>query len=484
MKSKIIGTLLLGILVTGFSFAQKGYRLKFKVNGAQDSTIYLANYFGKKLYYRDTAKADSKGYFEFTGDDHLDGGMYAVVLPGSKYFEIIVNEKEFLIENDTLDFTKLLKTKDSRENKLFYEYINYINQKRIESYPWKSKVEQLDLRIKNEDTKKKEVDELKIEKDTAQAKLKAIDEEVLAYQKKLIADNKETLVAKLLNINMEVDLPEPPILANGRKDSTFHYYYYRDHYFDNVDFNTDDLVRSPIFHNRLEQFFEKIIIQHPDTITSYADRVLDKIPATSKDLFRYVVHHITFTYETSKIICMDGVFVHMAENYYNKGLCYWMDDAKLKKVQDRCDKIKPTLCGKKAPYLDLLNYEETEFKSLYEVEAKRTVLIFWDSGCGHCKKELPKLKELYDEMKTRGLQIYAVGTEFETKEWKDYIKENEYNDWINVSDNPTYPDNFRNIYDIFSTPKIFLLDENKVIKAKSIGVSQLKEILDKELAVD
>lgn len=474
----------MGIFATGFSFAQEGYRLRFKVKGAADSTIYLANYFGKKLYYRDTAKADSKGYFEFTGKKMLDGGMYAVVLPGTKYFEIIVREPEIYLETDTANFTSFMVVKDSKENTIFYDYIKFINRKRMESQPWKNKKDQLKKQIKAEDIKKKDKDALEAELKDVEARLAAIDSTVFAYQKSAVADNKETLVAKLLNCNIDIELPEPPLKEDGTKDETFQYHYYRRHFFDNVDFNEDDLVRSPIYHSKLERFFKKTIIQHPDTITKWADRILDQIPATSKDLWRYTVHHITYTYETSKLICMDAVFVHMAENYYNKGLCYWMDDKKLKKVKDRTEKLKPTLCGKKAPYLNLMSLDETEFKSLYEIPADNTILIFWDSGCGHCKKEMPKLKELYADFKDKSVEVYAVGTEFETKEWKKYLNEKEMLDWINVSDNPVYPDNFRNIYDIFSTPKIFLLDKDKNIKAKGIGVSQLREILEKETASD
>ena len=78
---------------TGFSQASKtGYTLKFKVNGVQDTTVFLANYYGNKLYYADTAKADSKGVFQFGPKKKFDPGMYAVVVSG-KIFDIIINNE-------------------------------------------------------------------------------------------------------------------------------------------------------------------------------------------------------------------------------------------------------------------------------------------------------------------------------------------------------------------------------------------------------
>jgi len=44
-----------------------------------------------------------------------------------------------------------------------------------------------------------------------------------------------------------------------------------------------------------------------------------------------------------------------------------------------------------------------------------------------------------------------------------------------VTDLPSL--NFRTTFDVFSTPKLFLLDENKKILAKQIGALQLAEMI-------
>jgi peroxiredoxin len=116
---------------------------------------------------------------------------------------------------------------------------------------------------------------------------------------------------------------------------------------------------------------------------------------------------------------------------------------------------------------------------LYDVKAKYTVMIFWDHGCGHCKKEIPKLVEQYNsKLKAKGVQVYAIETEDKPKEWKQFIKEHKLN-WINVCE----PDDYKRavtkkIYDIYSTPVIYLLDENKIIKAKRIDSEQIVNIVD------
>ena len=86
--------------------------------------------------------------------------------------------------------------------------------------------------------------------------------------------------------------------------------------------------------------------------------------------------------------------------------------------------------------------------------------------------------ELYKKLKPKGVQIYAVETEDNVKAWKKYIKEHNL-DFINVYQ----PDQYKRavtkkIYDIYSTPVIYLLDENKVIKAKRIDVEQLGNLIE------
>ena len=53
------------------SFAEDGYTIRIKVNGLKDTVCYLANYYGTKQYYKDTAKVDANGVFIFKGEKEL-----------------------------------------------------------------------------------------------------------------------------------------------------------------------------------------------------------------------------------------------------------------------------------------------------------------------------------------------------------------------------------------------------------------------------
>lgn len=454
------------------AFAQKpkeGTNIKITAKGIKEGSMcLLACYYGDKNYIKDSAKVNAKGEVVFVSQEKYDQGIYLFVPPNKKYFDFVMDEgQHFTLETDTVDYIKNMKVNGSEENKFFYDYQRFMSMKQKQIEPLREEYK----KVKNNK------DSAKIVSD----KIAVIDKEVIEYKLNFIKANPKTLVAKLFKAMEEPVIPEAPILPNGRKDSTFAYRYYKSHFFDNIDFSDDRLLRTPIFHNKIKQYLDKLTPQTPDSIAISTDLVIEKGRA-NEEVFKYLVNWITYYYESSQIMGMDGVFVHIVERYHAKQQTPWIDSTQLHKVVTRAYTLKPLLIGKKTPAITMLDTLGKEI-SLYGVKSNYTVLLFWDHGCGHCKKEVPKLLELYHKLKAKGVQVYAVETEDNPKEWKKFIKENKL-DWINVYQ----PDQYKRavtkkIYDIYSTPVIYLLDENKVIKAKRIDVEQLGnliEMLEKE----
>lgn len=480
MKKLLIATFLFSLFQIN---AQ--YNLKFKIEGLPDTTIFLAKYFGDRLYYADTT--ESKGGIAQFKKDNYDGGVYAVICPGPKYFEFIMADKNVEMETKMDDFITNMKVKKSEENQIFYNYIQYINKKKPRSMELMKKRDSLD---KKKD--KKEIEDINNQ-------LKKLDDEVKAYQHKLVDEHKDMLIGKILNMSIDHEIPE-----KIQENDSLRYQYYKSHFWDNIDLSDWRLVNSPVFHNKLDFYFQKVLIQQPDTICENAHKVISQIKEGT-DMFKYVVHYITYNYETSKIMGMDAVFECMAHTYYcpmDSSKAYWVKKDKLKEICERADAIEPLLIGKPAPRIILADTTEKNWIDLYGVKNKYTILVFWADDCGHCKKEMPKLKKLYDELKAKGVdvEVYAVGTSLENDGWREFIRKYKLN-WINVSDTPDAHDNprkylydlkvtdlkslnFRKTYDIFSTPQIYLLDENKKIIGKKLDSKTLANILERMLKIE
>ena len=468
MKHLFKSLLIISILTSTISFAGNsptgGCNIKIVSKGLKEGSMcLLACYYGDKNYIKDSAKANAKGEVIFTATEKYDQGIYLFVPPNKKYFDFVMDaEQNFTLETDTLDYIKYMKVKGSDENKFFYEYQTFMGGKQKQIEPLR------DLYKKVKDN----TDSAKIVSD----KIAVIDKEVADYKANFIKAHPDSFVSKIFKAMDEPVVPEAPILPNGRKDSTFGYRYYKSHFFDNIDFSDDRLLRTPIFHNKIKQYLDKLTPQTPDSINISVDYVVEKGRA-NEEVFKYLVNWITYNYQSSKIMGMDAVFVHMANRYHCKGQTPWIDSTQLYKVCNRAFILEPLLLGKKAPPVVMLDTLGKEI-SLYNVKAKYTILLFWDEGCGHCKKEMPKMVELYKKLKSKDVQVFAYETEDSPKLWKKFIKDNNLQ-FINGYQ----PDQYKRavtkkIYDIYSTPVIYLLDENKIIKAKRIDAEQLGNLID------
>ena len=103
---------------------------------------------------------------------------------------------------------------------------------------------------------------------------------------------------------------------------------------------------------------------------------------------------------------------------------------------------------------------------------------FWDLNCGHCKTATPKLTEFYNRAHdSLDFEIYAICMcpDSDIEKWKARIIEKEM-PWINVGGNKASMD-YRIAFDVVTTPVLFVLDEEKKIIVKKIGVDELENFL-------
>ena len=455
---------------------KNGYKINGEIKGLKDSTVMLAYYFGGKQYVSDTAIVKN-GKFTFEGEESLKGGMYLIVLSESKYFDLIISDQYFSFSTKLDDLVGGMIFEKSNENPPFYKYLQFIMEMQKQVTPIR-----------------KELESAKgTEKENLQIRAEEIDEKVKAYRANFIKKNSDKFFTKLVIANTEIEIPDSPLDENGNPDKNFPYYFYKKHFWDNIDFSDERMLRTRVFFNKMDQYLNKLTAKHPDSINVSADLLVEKSKA-NPTIFRYIIEYITSTYERSKIMGMDAVFVHMVEKYYLSNKCDWADSTQLAKMSERAQKIAPNLLGRKASeFLDFygrpfMRDTSGNTHTLEEINADYTVLIFFGPTCGHCKKETPKIKHNIDSLTSVGYDIktFAVATEFDKEEWKKFITEQKTGDWINVADinhdtegNPVASSNWRDKYDINSTPVVYLLDEEKKILAKRITHTQIVDIISR-----
>ena len=64
----------------------------------------------------------------------------------------------------------------------------------------------------------------------------------------------------------------------------FQFNYYKENFWNNMDFSDERILRTPIFFNKMDTYLNKLTVQDPDSIKKSAD-VLVKLSKQNKDIF-------------------------------------------------------------------------------------------------------------------------------------------------------------------------------------------------------
>jgi len=446
---------------------QDGYEIDVQIDGLSQSDLYLGFHYGSRQFIKDTIRLDENGHGTFKGNKDLDQGIYLMITPAKKYFEVLIGkDQHFSVSTHAKDLVHTLRFEGSQINQAFTEYQQFM---------------MVQTQRKNALQKKLQSNSGSDSTDIWREQLNELNRQVEDKWKTIAQNHKGSILATIIRAMKNPEVPDFNIPESAdNKDSirwTRRYRYYKDHFFDNLDLSDSRLVRTPIFHNKIDHYFNNTLRQQPDSIIKQIDWVVDQTRG-SEEAFQYVVRYLLNHYQKSNIMGMDKVFVYVAENYYLNGDADWVDTATLTRIRDRVKKIKPNLIGKQAPRLQMSSLGGEKY-NLYDTDSQYTVLYFWEPSCGHCKEVTPKIYDLYEKYNRDQFQVFAVYTQDNRKEWKEYVNKNEMG-WINVYD-PGHSSNFRRKFDVYSTPTIYLLDKNKTIIAKRIGHETLKKMLQQKL---
>ena len=505
------------IYIPKFADAQ-GYNIKFKIKDLKNTDLYLGHYLAdsKNTIVDDTVQIDANGNGITKGKDALPGGMYFIYFNKHLFNLIIDKEQNFSIDSDTTDFIANAKFTGSRENTIHFEYLKYIGEQN-------KKAEALRERhAKGDEAEKKAVD----------MEFRKLNETVLAHIDKTIADNKGLFFSVYLNGTREIKIPDAPVDDKGNViDKQFQYRYYRTHFFDNFDYKDPRLLRTPFYQGKIDEYL-KILPPMPDSLKPEIDKLINNA-RVNEEMFRFMLTYIHNYFVSSQIMGMDAMSVYIADKYYIPEAT-WSSADYLDKMKDMVKKRKPNLIGNRAPdlrmqtlpkneasikalrdklleikpqgeeiqksttlsqeqknrqYVDLFSELSSMIQdstSLSKLKSEYTIVWFWEPSCSHCRAATPVLAEYYHKFKNRNVEVYAVFLQAFIEEWDKYTKniedwydfvlKNNCYQWVNSWD-VYHSTNFRDLYDISSSPVVYVLDKDKKIIAKRIGVVQIFDVL-------
>ncbi len=475
MIKKIV-LILIFVTITYHGVAQKknkdnrmGYEIDVKLKSTPpDTMFYLISYYGEFRLKIDSAysKPTQRDRFKFKGDTILPSGIYLIVNQRKiQLVEFVVDKSQKLyLEFDTLNTISNVIVKYSPETQLFYTYLKTLTSKQ-DSVREIEKVLDYAHQTQNRDLFDQKYPEY----------VKRI-ELTNEYTASFVNEHPQELIAKVLKMNRDIEMPPLPSNPDGTKDSTWGWYYFKSHYWDNVDLVDVRMYRTPVFGSKLKTFFQDVIYQHPDSINSEVDHFLLKTNP-SKEMTKIIITWFLDYYQQSQMVMHEAVFVHLVEKYVLNDFTPWMSDNMKRIFTKRAAQLKSIIIGSKIPELVM---EDTSgvLLSNYNTGSKYTIMWFWDPDCTHCAIETPKLLDFYHSYgRLHGVEVFSVSLDSDMNRWKTYIKEHNL-DWINVGGAKANID-YVMTFDVISTPVIYVFDHNKRIIAKNIPIENLKEVIEK-----
>ena len=136
--------------------------------------------------------------------------------------------------------------------------------------------------------------------------------------------------------------------------------------------------------------------------------------------------------------------------------------------------------GKKAPEFEIMD-DKGKIVKLSDLHGKFVYIDCWSSFCGPCIKEMPEMKKLSEEFKTKKIIFVSISADNDKEKWLSKIKEFNLTNTINLCTEGT-THKFHEDYNAKAFPRYILIDDKGYILDATAGKpSMVKEELEQLL---
>ena len=437
------------ILAFNFSSVIEAQTIKGKLNIQRQANkqVDLYRTEGKYKYKVDSTKVLTDGSFTFKYKKHLKGFYKLTLGNENNIVDVILNSSEPVV---SLAFSQIRLEKgieviQSNENKAYWEF-------KKEDSAVQSKIKNL----------KKQRGQFKSQ--TNEVKVNEMTNEIIKLEKELF-----NFVQTVINKYPTTFFSKTKIasLSKTPKDKAT--------YFDDLDFSNESFIRSDVYATR----FQDYIIKHSGhTEVGYYNAVDDimKKSKINEKVFEFALYNLLDGFYGSGL---EDVATYIMEEYFYGEACGEIEINDL--LRSKADLIKNLQIGNIPPDFTIKsNYgADVNLKNTC-ANNKYTVIMFWATHCPHCMRDLPGFVPVYNEYKSKGLEVIGVALDVNQTKWKNTIEEKGFN-WKNVSQFGNYKSPVCIDYKINKTPSWFILDSSMKIIAKPKGKQEILRFLKNNL---
>lgn len=440
-----------------FSGSLSAYSQSFEVNfniHLTGAKVYLNSFYGEKTTVIDSAVSSPKGEITFLMGARREPGMYRISVSRQQYLDFIFNRENIVIDMDLSAPGKTPKALVSKENDIFYRYMQYdIDFHRKLSVLLVTGSEYPD----NDDfyqTASKQYQKLIAER-----------KEKIA---RILTDNKGSYVAHVIALTQEPVLDWK--LSDQERKSQL-----REHFFDNFSLRDSILIRTNLLTakaidyltlytapNMSQSEVEAQFIKGVDVVLAQVEK--------SPMVYEFMLSYLVGGFEKYK---MEKVLVYLYEKYLSGDHC--PGDVKQDELSRRLKAYEQLAVGKIAPDLSSRD-KDGKPVTLAALNKDYYLLVFYASWCPHCHDLLTNLPDLAPQLAQQNVGVITVTLDSVQATWTDYLSKNNL-PWINTFDGAGWNGPTIRAYNIYATPTMFLVDRQRKIMAKPITYNELKEEL-------
>ena len=429
----------------------------------QQGFVFLVGSFLDQNYKADSAKIEAGGKMRFKRDEPYFPGLMYLMLPDGNNFQVLVDlDQTFSMKTKADNLIGAMEVQGSLDNELLYQTFRFEDSQR-------QAFAQNAARMKANPVGTPGHLEAKAEQD------KLLDERI-AYLNKIFQEHPNSLFTKFKKAGQNPDVRDA-FRADGTMDTLRYGYLYRTRFWNDVDFNDERLLYTPVINNKLKRYINELTPQNPDSIVQASIYLVDQTIG-KPEFFKYFANWIVLNYDpkTSTLMDPQAVFVNMIERYFTYERAFWSDSVEVFGLQQRAYEMSASLVGKKGPDVQAPD-PSGKIRSIYEMKAPYIIVFMWNPDCEHCAEQTPKLVQNYTNWKNQGIDVFGIAVNTEDAKWKSTIQKYGM-PWVNVFD-PTNKAIYAKYY-VDNTPEIYVLNPDRKIIAKNLQADQIMTVIDRD----
>lgn len=286
------------------------------------------------------------------------------------------------------------------------------------------------------------------------------------FIEKTVNDNPGLFASRLIQTFRE-PLRDGYLTEEERREAFQH------EFFRYVDFSDEALINSPVLTDKVFDYlvsYNRPGYSHGQREAAYikaVDKIMVHLQDANEKVAEFILNYLVDGFEGLR---MENVLNHISENY-SGNICPADEKTTLKrKLEYR--KMNP---GTFVPDFTL-NDIKGEPVTLSHVLEKRNLILFWAGWCPHCVELLPRIKTWFRQFNPNNFEVIAVSLDTSETEWKEAVKATGFEEFYNLSDLKMWDGKVAEDYNVYATPTMFLIDENRKIIARPETFEELLKL--------